>query len=382
MRLKVKSSVAEALTYLGYTDGNGDSTQPATARRSRPSPNGRRRPGTLPGAHAFPISISASRAINDDRRQTEGRDDDVGSVRSRHRRLRRRCPPEAAPQPEPLISDTATCPAAGRTSTSRRSPTSSSPPKTRRSPKSAPHGDPADPQTDPDLIVLNGDVTDRGLPQDMALAREVLEEAGCEIIPPTETEPADNTPAPGAEKVPCYYVPGNHESYGLNNVQDDPGEFEAQFGTPYRNFDHKGTRFVLLASVARAPCAAPPGSSCRCSSEALDEAEDGPVDQQRDGLRPPPGRRSVADQGEPARRPRRGDADREDADRLPRRKSARRRRWSAPTRRCQRPPIEGIPYVGAALLGQGPVRDAGPRWLHRLGRLVDRPGKDAATSSG
>jgi ABC-type phosphate transport system substrate-binding protein len=76
----------------------------------------------------------------------------------------------------------------------------------------------------------------------------VLEEAGCEIVPPTETKPADYTPAPGAEKVPCYYVPGNHESYGVNNVQETLANFEAQFGTPYRYFDHKGTRFILLAS--------------------------------------------------------------------------------------------------------------------------------------
>ncbi len=37
--------------------------------------------------------------------------------------------------------------------------------------------------TEPDLIVLNGDITDRGLPQDLALARQVLTDAGCDLIP-------------------------------------------------------------------------------------------------------------------------------------------------------------------------------------------------------
>ena len=44
-------------------------------------------------------------------------------------------------------------------------------------------------------------------------------------------------------------MPGNHESYGLNNVQADTRPWEAEFGQPYRTFDHKGTRFVLLDSA-------------------------------------------------------------------------------------------------------------------------------------
>jgi len=99
----------------------------------------------------------------------------------------------------------------------------------------------------PDLLVLNGDVTDRGLPQDLTLARQTLEEAGCDLVKAGEEPAPDSTPA-ATGKLPCYYVPGNHESYGVNNVQSDLANFTAEFGQPYRTFDHKGTRFVLLAS--------------------------------------------------------------------------------------------------------------------------------------
>ncbi|MGZ0150809.1 phosphodiester glycosidase family protein [Kribbella sp. WER1] len=102
-------------------------------------------------------------------------------------------------------------------------------------------------KTRPDLVVLNGDITDRGLPQDLSLARKVLTDAGCDLIP-VGKEPAPNS-TPKGDTVPCYYVPGNHESYGLNNTQSDLTNFTNEFGQPYRTFDHKGTRFVLLASA-------------------------------------------------------------------------------------------------------------------------------------
>jgi hypothetical protein len=101
-------------------------------------------------------------------------------------------------------------------------------------------------QTKPDLVVLNGDITDRGLPQDLSLARKVLTDAGCDLIPVGQEPPENSTPH--GTTVPCYYVPGNHESYGLNNVQLDLTNFTNEFGQPYRTFDHKGTRFILLAS--------------------------------------------------------------------------------------------------------------------------------------
>ncbi|WP_026911992.1 phosphodiester glycosidase family protein [Patulibacter minatonensis] len=103
--------------------------------------------------------------------------------------------------------------------------------------------------TKPDLIVLNGDITDRGLPQDMTLARQTLEQGGCRLIPLTSTIGRDDTPAPDDTTTPCYYLPGNHESYGLGNVQSTTAPFEAEFGQPYGTFDHKGTRFLILDSA-------------------------------------------------------------------------------------------------------------------------------------
>lgn len=101
----------------------------------------------------------------------------------------------------------------------------------------------------PDLVVLNGDVTDTGLAADMTLARQTLEAGGCDLIKVGEEPAVESTPDPSTGKVPCYYVPGNHESYGLNSVQSTLANFTAEFGRPYRTFDHKGTRFILLDSA-------------------------------------------------------------------------------------------------------------------------------------
>lgn len=101
----------------------------------------------------------------------------------------------------------------------------------------------------PDLVVLNGDITDRGLPEDVALARATLEAGGCQLIAVGEEPEAESTPDHTAGTIPCYYVPGNHESYGAGNVQATLDPWEAEFGQPYRTFDHKGTRFILLNSA-------------------------------------------------------------------------------------------------------------------------------------
>ena len=42
-------------------------------------------------------------------------------------------------------------------------------------------------KTNPDLIVLNGDVTDNGAAEDITLARQTLEQGGCQLIPLTST---------------------------------------------------------------------------------------------------------------------------------------------------------------------------------------------------
>ena len=102
-------------------------------------------------------------------------------------------------------------------------------------------------KTNPDLIVLNGDVTDLGAADDMTLARRTLEQGGCRLIALTSTIGTDDTPAPTADKTPCYYIPGNHESYRASG-QGDLAPFQAEFGQPYGTFDHNGTRFILLAS--------------------------------------------------------------------------------------------------------------------------------------
>ena len=98
----------------------------------------------------------------------------------------------------------------------------------------------------PDLVVLNGDITDLGAPADLKLARETLEAGGCDLIPAGEELPEDHTPS-GAT-VPCYYVPGNHEAYAVSG-QGTLDAWKAEFGAPYRTFDHKGTRFILLNSA-------------------------------------------------------------------------------------------------------------------------------------
>lgn len=78
---------------------------------------------------------------------------------------------------------------------------------------------------DPDFVVINGDFIDTAYPEDLALARTIIEE---------ELE----------GKVPWYYVPGNHEIYGPGTI----APFEAVFGPAQRSFLHEGTRFVLLDS--------------------------------------------------------------------------------------------------------------------------------------
>ncbi|MDA0184547.1 phosphodiester glycosidase family protein [Solirubrobacter phytolaccae] len=96
--------------------------------------------------------------------------------------------------------------------------------------------------TNPDFVVLNGDITDQGGVADLKLARTTLETGGCDLIPAGGAE--DSNPS----TIPCYYVPGNHESYTASG-QGTLDNWKAEFGAPYRTFDHKGTRFILLNST-------------------------------------------------------------------------------------------------------------------------------------
>ncbi|MFD8494990.1 phosphodiester glycosidase family protein [Amycolatopsis sp. NPDC059657] len=77
----------------------------------------------------------------------------------------------------------------------------------------------------PDLVLINGDLVDRGTAPDFALAKTVLLE---------ELE----------GKVPWYYVPGNHEADGGHGL----AEFQAAFGETHRVVDVRGIRLILLDS--------------------------------------------------------------------------------------------------------------------------------------
>ncbi|MCL2728774.1 MAG: phosphodiester glycosidase family protein [Actinomycetia bacterium] len=248
VRVRIKSSISvpSGLTYLGYYDGNGKSGGIyGTALTA--SSDWQYATFALPANTAFPISISSFQGIN-----TNVADQKAGTfVLDRIEAdvpTSIDLPAQPALTPDPLVSDDGSLPSGPGT---WQFATLSDVQFTADAPDLAQVATAALQRiraTHPDLVVLNGDITDRGLPQDLALARQVLTDAGCDLVPVGQ-EPAENsTPDPKAGSVPCYYVPGNHESYGLNNVQSDLTNFTQEFGQPYRTFDHKGTRFVLLAS--------------------------------------------------------------------------------------------------------------------------------------
>ncbi|MDX3853397.1 phosphodiester glycosidase family protein [Streptomyces sp. AK02-01A] len=248
LRVRIKSSISvpSGLTYLGYTDaagkGNGVYGTALTA-----SSDWQYATFTVPATAAFPISVSSFQGINTNVAQQKAGtfvldriEADVPTSVD--------LPAQRDLEPDSLVSDDGSLPEGRDT---WRFATLSDVQFTADNPALTQVATAAIQRirkTRPDLIVLNGDVTDRGLPQDLALARQVLTDAGCDLIPVGQEPSENSTPNPKAGSVPCYYVPGNHESYGLNNVQSDLTNFTAEFGRPYRTFDHKGTRFILLAS--------------------------------------------------------------------------------------------------------------------------------------
>jgi exopolysaccharide biosynthesis protein/3',5'-cyclic AMP phosphodiesterase CpdA len=249
IRIRIKSSinVPSGLTYIGYYDANGNGNGLyGTALTA--SPDYQYATFTLPANTAFPIAISSFQGINTNVAQQKAGtfvldriEADVPTTID--------LPAQPDLVPDPLISDDGTLPSAAGDWTFG---TLSDVQFTADNPGLSAVATAAIKRirkTDPDFIILNGDITDRGLPQDLALARQVLTQAGCDLVPVGQEPPADSTPDPNGASIPCYYVPGNHESYGLNNVQlPDLSNFTAEFGQPYRTFDHKGTRFILLAS--------------------------------------------------------------------------------------------------------------------------------------
>lgn len=103
-------------------------------------------------------------------------------------------------------------------------------------------------KTDADLVVLNGDITDYGEQADVELAREVLEQGGCQLLPLDQEIGKQLTATKTDDTVPCVYVPGNHESY-VRAGQGTLNHWSEEFGDAYGTFDHKGTRFVFLNSA-------------------------------------------------------------------------------------------------------------------------------------
>ncbi len=246
MRIKSSISVPNGLTYLAYTDATGKGAGVyGTALAA--SADWQYASFTLPANTAFPISISGFQGINTSVPQQKAGTFVLDRVEA-DVPTSIDLPAQPGLRPDPLISDDGSLPEGPGT---WRFATLSDVQFTADNPALTQVATAAIKRirtTEPDLIVLNGDITDRGLPQDLALARQVLTDAGCDLVPVGQEPAAGSTPNPDAGSIPCYYVPGNHESYGLNNVQSDLTNFTGEFGRPYRTFDHKGTRFILLAS--------------------------------------------------------------------------------------------------------------------------------------
>ncbi|SIR58612.1 Calcineurin-like phosphoesterase [Micromonospora avicenniae] len=248
VRLRIKSSIAvpSGLTYLGYSDANGKGTGVyGTALVA--SDDWQYATFTLPAGTAFPISISGFQGINTNTAEQHAGTFILNRIEA-DVPTSVELPAQPALRADRLVSPDGSLEHGAGTwnfaSLSDVQFTADNPNLTQVATAALRRIR----QAKPDLVILNGDITDRGLPQDLALARQVLTDAGCDLIPVGQ-EPAENsTPDPRTGKLPCYYVPGNHESYGLNNTQSDLSAFKAEFGQPYRTFDHKGTRFILLAS--------------------------------------------------------------------------------------------------------------------------------------
>ncbi|MEU6324917.1 phosphodiester glycosidase family protein [Streptomyces sp. NPDC047009] len=246
MRLKSSISVPNGLTYISYVDADGKSNG-VYGTGLTASDNWQNASFTLPANTKFPIAISGFQGINTSVAQQKTGTFILDRVEA-DVPTSIDLPAQPDLQPDPLVSDDGSLLQGHDTwkfaTLSDVQFTADNPALTQVATTAIQRIR----KTNPDLIVLNGDVTDRGLPQDLSLARKVLTDAGCDLIPVGQ-EPAENsTPDPQAGSVPCYYVPGNHESYGLDNVQQDLTNFTKEFGQPYRTFDHKGTRFILLAS--------------------------------------------------------------------------------------------------------------------------------------
>ncbi|RZQ60482.1 hypothetical protein EWH70_29475 [Amycolatopsis suaedae] len=105
----------------------------------------------------------------------------------------------------------------------------------------------------PDLVLIAGDLVDRGTAADFDLARAVL------------TDELDG-------RVPWFYLPGNHEAEAGSGL----AEFTAEFGPTHRVLDWRGIRLVLLDS-SRGTLRAGGFDQVRMLREALDGAAADPL---------------------------------------------------------------------------------------------------------
>ena len=240
---------------------------------------------TPPATAKFPITITVVPGDRDQRGAAEGRLRHLR--RARGRLLGRRREPRRSPdlQPDAAVLGRRHAPTAA-TGRSRRSPTSSSPPRHPALAKSASPRCNGSARPTRTCRAQRRHHRPRRRAADLKLARQTLETGGCDLIPLAGAA-ADR---PTRDTIPCYYVPGNHESY----TRQRPG--------------HAG-ELVSPSSALPLPHVRPQGHALRPAGSslgtlrtsdlaqlpmlqaALDDADDRRRDRQRDGVRPPPGRR-------------------------------------------------------------------------------------------
>jgi hypothetical protein len=247
VRLKVKSSVfvPSGLTYAGFWDAAGKS-HGLYGTGLQPSNDWQYVTFNIPASATFPVRWNSFQAINTDVTQQVAGEIIFGGVEADV--------PSAVDLPglEPLKSDPLFS-ADGRTNGKDdwSYATFSDIQFTATDPTLAKVGVAGLKRvrkSDVDLVVLNGDVTDYGEQADVELAREVLEEGGCQLIPMDQEIGKQLDATPTDSTVPCVYVPGNHESY-IRGGQGTLDHWSDEFGDAYGTFDHKGTRFVFLNSA-------------------------------------------------------------------------------------------------------------------------------------
>jgi hypothetical protein len=247
VRVKIKStiSVPNGLTFLDYVDGDGNSVG-IFGTGLTASDDWQFATFTLPANTVYPISVQAFQGINTDVTQQKAGTFILGDIEA-DVPTSVDLPAPAPPAPDTLVSDDGRLPGGHDWTFGTLSDIdfTTADPDLSQVATTAIH---RIRRTHPDLIVLNGDISGDDQPQDLANAREVLQNAGCDLIPVGSEPPPGSTPSPNGATIPCYYVPGNHEAESATGATQDLTNFTSEFGQPYRTFDHKGTRFILLAS--------------------------------------------------------------------------------------------------------------------------------------